>query len=198
MIATDDLRIADAARRFNAVSVLTSDKHPSGTDRVADASCGFPNYSVVINVQGDEPLISPVLIDQLADALVADPDLPMITVAAPLQDPADLENPNIVKVVMDVRGHALYFSRSLIPFPRNRPAGLVHYRHVGIYGFQREFLLKFVQWPPSLLEQVESLEQLRALENGARIRVVVTDELSPGVDTLEQAHAVEKMLLDPH
>jgi 3-deoxy-manno-octulosonate cytidylyltransferase (CMP-KDO synthetase) len=193
VIATDDSRIAEAARRFNAAVVLTSPDHPSGTDRVAESAKSFPEHKIVINVQGDEPLISPTLIDELAQTLAADASLPMITAAAPIEDPVLMDDANVVKVVRNTAGDALYFSRSLIPHPRN-DAGLVPLRHLGIYGFQREFLFQFVAWPPSLLERTESLEQLRALENGARIRVVITREISPGVDTEEQARAVESLI----
>ncbi|HSJ03369.1 MAG: 3-deoxy-manno-octulosonate cytidylyltransferase [Verrucomicrobium sp.] len=194
VIATDDLRIADAARRFNALVVMTDPDHPSGTDRVAETAASFPDHPVIINVQGDEPLISPALIDELADTLVREPAVPMITAAAPIEDPALLHDANVVKVVLNTRRDALYFSRSLIPHPRNPDTGIVHYRHLGIYGFQRDFVFQFVSWPPSLLERTESLEQLRALDNGAAIRVVLTHETSPGVDTLEQAVAIEKVL----
>ena len=194
VIATDDVRIADSARRFNAVSVLTSPDHPSGTDRVAEAAAAFPDHQVIINVQGDEPLISPRLIDELAMTLVREPAAPMITAAAPIEDTALLNDANVVKVVLDARRDALYFSRSLIPYPRNASTGLQPLRHLGIYGFQRDFLFQFVKWPPSPLELTESLEQLRALENGARIRVVPTSETSPGVDTPEQAAAIETTL----
>ncbi len=195
VIATDDARIADAARRFDALAMLTDPAHPSGTDRVAEAAKAFPDHSIVINVQGDEPLISPALIDDLARSLAADPAVKMITAAAPIEDPALLADANVVKVVMDVNRDALYFSRSLLPYPRNPDTGVTHYRHLGIYGFQRDFLFQFVLWPQTLLEKTESLEQLRAVEHGVRIRVTLTSELSPGVDTPEQAVAVEKLLL---
>lgn len=195
VIATDDTRIADAARRFNALVVMTDPDHPSGTDRVAESAASFPQHQVVINVQGDEPLISPALIDELAEELATQPEVQMITAAAPIEDPALLNDANVVKVVLNIRRDALYFSRSLIPHPRNADSGIVHYRHLGIYGFQRDFLFQFVNWPPSLLERTESLEQLRAVENGTAIRVVITQETSPGVDTPEQAVAVEKTLL---
>ena len=193
IIATDDSRIAEAARRFNAAVVLTSPDHPSGTDRVAEAAKSFPDHKIIINVQGDEPLISPALIDELAKTLEADPSLPMITAAATIENPVLMDDANVVKVVRNTAGDALYFSRSLIPHPRN-DAGLVPLRHLGIYGFQREFLFQFVAWPPSMLEKTESLEQLRALDNGARIGVVITHETSPGVDTEEQARAVESLI----
>ncbi len=194
VIATDDQRIADSARRFNAVSVLTSPDHPSGTDRVAETARALPDYAIIINVQGDEPLISPRLIDELAQTLIQEASVPMITAAAPIEDPALLNDANVVKVVLSTQNDALYFSRSCIPFPRDPNTGIPSYRHLGIYGFQRDFLFQFVQWPPSLLERTESLEQLRAVENGVRIRVVLTNETSPGVDTPEQAAAIEALL----
>ena len=194
VIATDDARIARAAESFGATVVITRPDHPSGTDRIAEAAGAFPGHGIVINVQGDEPLISPALIDELARTLRTHPEAPMITAAAPIEDPAQVTDPNVVKVVLDSRGDALYFSRSPLPYVRQDVPGLRYLRHLGIYGFQREFLFQFVAWPPSLLERVECLEQLRALENGARIRVVLTDELSPGVDTPEQARAIEQRL----
>lgn len=197
VIATDDARIADAARRFDALAVMTDPEHPSGTDRVAEAARAFPQHTVVINVQGDEPLISPALIDELAQSLARDGAVKMITAAAPITDKTLLDDANVVKVVLDVNRDALYFSRSAIPHPRNPDSGITHLRHLGIYGFQREFLFQFVMWPPSLLEKTESLEQLRAVEHGVRIRVALTTDLSPGVDTPEQATAVEKLLCQP-
>lgn len=194
IIATDDARIAEAAAGFGAKYVLTAPEHPSGTDRIAEAANSFPEHRVIINVQGDEPLISPALIDELARTLRDDPGVKMITAAAPIQDEAQISDPNVVKVIFDTQGDALYFSRSPLPYQRNPEAWPRSYRHLGIYGFQRSFLFQFVAWPPSRLEQTESLEQLRAVENGTRIRVVLTDELSPGVDTPEQAAAIEKHL----
>ncbi|HCN76663.1 MAG TPA: 3-deoxy-manno-octulosonate cytidylyltransferase [Verrucomicrobiales bacterium] len=194
IIATDDARIAEAAASFGAKCALTAPDHPSGTDRIAEAARAFPDHRVIINVQGDEPLISPALIDELATVLVNEPQVRMITAAAPVLDPAHITDPNIVKVVFDTHGDSLYFSRSPLPFIRDASAGARHYRHLGIYGFQRGFLFQFVAWPPSRLERAEALEQLRALENGVRLRVVLTDEISPGVDTPEQAAAVERQL----
>jgi 3-deoxy-manno-octulosonate cytidylyltransferase (CMP-KDO synthetase) len=191
IIATDDARIAEAAASFGAKAVLTSPDHPSGTDRIAEAAKSFPDHRILINVQGDEPLISPALIDELACTMRDDASIQMITAAAPIHDAAQISDANVVKVIFDTHGDALYFSRSPLPFVRNPAAWPRSYRHLGIYGFQRSFLFQFVAWPPSRLEQTESLEQLRALENGSRIRVVLTDELSPGVDTPEQAAAIE-------
>lgn len=194
-VATDDERIAEAVRAFGGHVTMTCDDHPSGTDRVAEVAEAFPEMTHVINIQGDEPLIDPALVDALAAALLDDPELPLITAANPLspEDPV-LGDANVVKVVIDRSGHALYFSRSQIPHPRSRPEGLTCYRHKGIYGFRRDFLFDFVSWPPSMLEQCEGLEQLRALENGARIRVLLTDDSSPGVDTPEQAAILHDLL----
>ncbi|MEN3941255.1 3-deoxy-manno-octulosonate cytidylyltransferase [Prosthecobacter sp. SYSU 5D2] len=197
IIATDDERIAEAAAAFGARAVLTSPDHPSGTDRIAEAARSFPDHRTIINVQGDEPLISPALIDELAVVLRREPQVRMITAAAPIHDETQVTDPNVVKVVFDVKGDSLYFSRSPLPFVRNPSPGVRHYRHLGIYGFQRSFLFQFVAWPPSRLEQTESLEQLRAVENGVPLRIVLTDDLSPGVDTPEQAAAIEKQLLSP-
>ena len=195
VLATDDSRIAEAAAGFGARAVLTSPDHPSGTDRVAEAARAFPGHDIVINVQGDEPLISPALIDRLSATLRAEPAVRMITAAAPIHDPSQVADANVVKVVFDHRGDSLYFSRSPLPFVRDASAGAIHHRHLGVYGFRRDFLFEFVAWPPSLLERSECLEQLRALENGVRLRVVLTEELSPGVDTPEQAAAVERLLI---
>jgi len=194
IIATDDERIVQSAQEFGARAVFTRPEHPSGTDRIAEAANAFPDHDIIINVQGDEPLISPKLIDDLARTLRAEPQIQMITAAALIHDDAQVTDPNVVKVTIDTAGDALYFSRSTIPFVRNRVPGTVHRRHLGIYGFRRDFLFQFVTWPPSMLEQTESLEQLRAVEHGTRIRVVMTEDLSPGVDTEEQARAVEKLL----
>lgn len=194
-VATDDERIANAVQEFGGHVTMTRDDHLSGTDRAAEVAEAFPEMTHVINIQGDEPLIDPGLIDQLATALLEDPGLPMITAANPLSaDDPILGDPNVVKVTIDRDGLALYFSRSQIPHPRNAPDGLVYYRHKGIYGFQRNFLFSFVGWEPSLLERTEGLEQLRAMENGARIRVVITDDESPGVDTPEQAAILHEQL----
>lgn len=194
IIATDDERIAEAARGFGADVRLTSPDHPSGTDRLAEVAENEPGVTHFLNVQGDEPLISPDLISQLVSTMRSCPGLEMITAATPISRPEEWDDPNVVKVVLSASSHALYFSRSRIPHPRHPPRspGL---RHMGIYGYSREFLRRFVSWPPGALERAESLEQLRALENDARIAVVVTGEESPGVDTPQQAAEVERRLL---
>lgn len=194
VIATDDQRIHDAASAFGAKAVMTSPDHPTGTDRIAEAVSCNQDAAYVINIQGDEPLIEPGLIDQLASALHEDPGISMATAANPITDEAAMSDPNVVKCVITRTGEALYFSRSPVPYQRAESPDLVLYRHKGIYAYRRDFLEQFVLWPPSPLELAESLEQLRALENGARIKVLITDDQSPGVDTIEQAQQIEHLL----
>nr|WP_325100872.1 3-deoxy-manno-octulosonate cytidylyltransferase [Haloferula rosea] len=195
-VATDDPRIEEAVRAFGGKAIMTSDSHPTGTDRLAEAIEKLPATTHVVNIQGDEPLIDPALIDELATLMTVEPELDMATAANPL-DPSDpaVGDPNVVKVVTAIDGRALYFSRSPLPYFRNQVAGLPVYRHKGIYAYRRGFIQQFVAWPPSLLEQAESLEQLRALENGASIKVIPTHDTAPGVDTPEQALEVERILL---
>lgn len=194
IVATDDVRIAEAAFDFGAEVALTSASHPSGTDRVAEVARGLRGFTHVINVQGDEPLVAPSLIDRLARELETS-GLPMVTAASPI-DAESAYNANCVKVVTDRSGNALYFSRSLIPFPRSAQPGKPprYLRHHGIYGFTRAFLQRFVSWPPSPLEKMEQLEQLRALENGAKLRVILARHPAPGVDTPADVPAVEALL----
>ena len=194
LIATDDQRIMDAAAAFGAEAVLTCPDHPTGTNRVAEAALQDPDATHIINVQGDEPLISPTLIGELARRLVADRAIRMITAVHPLHDPAHQHDPNIVKAVLDRTGRALFFSRSPLPYYRTPQPDFSGYRHMGIYGYTRAFLDQFVTWPPSPLELTEGLEQLRALENRASIHCVITKHDSPGIDTPEQAAAMEAML----
>ena len=192
IVATDDMRIAEAAFDFGAEVSMTSPKHRSGTDRCAEVAKRLRGFSHIINVQGDEPLIEPALISRLAKTLTADKGIDMITAANVFGSDEDAGNPNAVKVVLDRAGHALYFSRSVIPFARD---GSPRYlRHQGIYGYSAKFLLQFVKWKPGALEQCEQLEQLRALENGARIRVLLTKSASLGVDAPEDAALVERLL----
>ena len=194
IVATDDMRIAEAAFGFGAEVAMTSAKHQSGTDRVAEVAKNLKGVSHVINVQGDEPLISPRLIDQLAGTLLDEPEVEMITAANRFAKDEDVTNPNAVKVVLDQGGNALYFSRAAIPYPRDGISLVPHYRHQGIYGYSLPLLLKFVKWKPTRLEQTEQLEQLRALEHGVKIRVVVTSRISNGVDRPEDVALVERLL----
>ena len=194
IIATDDMRIAEAAFDFGAEVALTSPKHPTGTDRLAEVAKQLKSASIVLNVQGDEPDIAPSTIDRLAQALQDDPKLGMVTAANPLTDPADVQDPNVVKVVTDLAGRALYFSRSVIPHDRDGRGGIKYLRHQGIYGYRRKVLLAFVKWKPTPLEKAEKLEQLRALEHGIAIGVIVVRRESVGVDVPGDVAKAERAL----
>ncbi len=172
IVATEDERIAAACRSFGAEVAMTSPAHPTGTDRIAEVAAGL-DEAIVVNIQGDEPLIEGPVIDAAVDALIADPSVPMSTVVHPA-DPDALDDPNRVKVVMDLQGRALYFSRSRIPYVREG-GSMRMWQHVGLYAYRREFLLAFVKLAPTDLERAESLEQLRALENGFAIRVATIE-----------------------
>ena len=193
IVATDDMRIAQAAFEWGAEVALTSPKHNSGTDRIAEVARKAKEFAYIINIQGDEPLVDPLLIDRLVEKLRSDRKIDIVTAAHPFADPADAFSPHQVKVVVDLSDRALYFSRAAIPFPRNL-SGIKYLRHQGIYGFRRAALLQFVKWKPTPLERVESLEQLRALENGVKVHVLVTKHGSPGVDTPADAEALERKL----
>lgn len=193
IVATDDMRIAEAAFDFGAEVAMTSPRHPSGTDRIAEVAKNLPGFDIVLNVQGDEPFIQPALVDKLASVLRADKAIQMSTAACPL-DPVDLANPNCVKAVADLSGNALYFSRAPIPGDRDGDAHPARLRHLGIYGYRRKFLLEFVKWKQTPLEKSEKLEQLRALEHGAKIRIVKTKPGGPGIDTPEDLKAAERFL----
>jgi 3-deoxy-manno-octulosonate cytidylyltransferase (CMP-KDO synthetase) len=193
IVATDDMRIAEAAFDFGADVAVTSPKHPCGTDRIAEVAQNLPSFDIILNVQGDEPFIDPLLAQKLIDVLLSDKSLSMSTAACPLAGD-ELANPNCVKVVTDLSGNALYFSRSPIPCDRDADTHPARLRHLGIYGYRRKFLLEFVTWKQTPLEKSEKLEQLRALEHGAKIRVVKTKPAGPGVDTPADARAAERLL----
>jgi 3-deoxy-manno-octulosonate cytidylyltransferase (CMP-KDO synthetase) len=190
VIATDDERIREEAARFGASVRMTRPDHLSGTDRVAEAAAADP-AGIVVNIQGDEPLIEPAAIDAAAHALLDDDRVPMATLKKRIAHPEEYTDPNVVKVVSDGRGHALYFSRSPIPYSRGGEAEA--YKHIGLYAYRREFLLGYSGLPVGPLERAERLEQLRALENGFPIRVVETAYESLGVDTPGDLVRVEKM-----
>lgn len=190
IIATDDERIYDSARSFRARVQMTRTDHVSGTDRVAEVASAH-GASIVVNIQGDEPLIDPAAIDAATLSLLDDPEAPMATLKKKIENPGELANPNVVKVVTDRNGNAIYFSRCPIPFDRGHEA--VHFKHIGLYVYEREFLLGYSNLPLGPLEQAERLEQLRALENGFRIRVMETDYESLGVDTPEDLETVSKL-----
>jgi 3-deoxy-manno-octulosonate cytidylyltransferase (CMP-KDO synthetase) len=194
IIATDDFRIAEAAFDWGAEVAMTSPNHASGTDRIAEVAKKMKQFAHVVNVQGDEPLIDPKLIDRLVRDLQRDRNLEMITAAHPFEDSRDAQSTHQVKVVLNQSGDALYFSRAPIPFVRDASDQPQYFRHQGIYGYKRDLLLRFVRWKTSPLERAEALEQLRASENGVRIRVVMTGSGSPGVDTPEDARVIERLL----
>ena len=206
VVATDDARIADACRAFGAEVCLTRPDHPSGTDRIAEviAHQGWPDDAIVVNLQGDEPLMPPRLLDQVAADLAAYPQASMATLATPLDDGGQVQDENVVKVVLDRAGFALYFSRAAIPWRRGSfvPGGTPEpgwetgmLRHIGLYAYRAGFVREFVGLAPAPLEQIESLEQLRALWHGRRIHVSLATEPPPaGVDTPEDLARVEALL----
>ncbi len=185
-IATDDPRIYDAARSFGASVFLTDPQHASGTDRVAEVAARHP-AGIVVNVQADEPFIEPAAIDQAVEPLLSHAGIPMSTLKTSFRDLAEAADPNVVKVVTDRNGNALYFSRLPIPYCRDaqEPEPVPIFKHLGLYAYERDFLLGFPHLPRGPLEAAEKLEQLRALENGYSIRVVETAYDSLGVDTEE-------------
>ena len=194
IVATDDQRIADVVNRIGGEAIMTSTGHETGTDRLAEVAHSLDS-DIIVNVQGDEPLIDPAMIDQAIEPFLDDPGLQMGTLKTRVRCLHDFLSPNVVKVVTDAGGTALYFSRSPLPFFRDKwqdlkddsfsSGKLLCYKHVGLYVYRRDFLLRFAAMPPTFLEIAEKLEQLRAIENGVRIRVVETDFLSIGVDTPE-------------
>jgi len=198
VIATDDSRIREAASSFGADVLMTSPDHQSGTDRVAEAASQLllPPEAVVVNIQGDEPLLQPEVVDQLVETLREAADVPMATLVHPGFGHTDFHDPGVVKVVFDARRRALYFSRAPIPHPREATGPLTYYKHIGLYAFRNHFLQQFTKLPPGVLEQMEKLEQLRALEHGFPILVVPTAYDSVSVDTPLDLMKVEDILED--
>ncbi len=221
VVATDDQRIYDAVQAFGTQAVMTRTDHQNGTSRIAEAVqlietppttqspvmaqralAGVSPTQIILNVQGDEPEIEPTVIDQLIQGLTNDPHAPMATLASPFADDEDPNNPNIVKLTVDQNGHALYFSRSLIPHHRDTPTqaspleAQAYLKHPGVYAYRRDFLLKYVTLPPTPLEEAEKLEQLRALEHGYKIAVIQTTTRHHGIDTPEQYEAFVKRRRD--
>jgi len=210
IVATDDQRIFDAVIGVGAEAVMTSTDHRSGTDRLAEVAANLPDDCIIVNVQGDEPMIAPETIDAAVQALIDDEDADMATTCEPIESLGDLLNGNIVKVVVGDSGYALYFSRSPMPFPRDAslkydgdPGRAIHEepellslfrKHTGLYVYRREYLLRLSKLPPTQLEQIEMLEQLRALEDGADIRVVNAAGSSIGVDTQDDYEKVRELL----
>ena len=192
VVATDDEKVFQAVQQFGGKVVKTSSEHQTGTDRLAEVASKYAEVDVIINVQGDEPLIDPKVIDELAQEFLNDTALQMATVMS-IMDSEDYQNPNAVKVVTDLNNNALYFSRSLLPYPRVAGKANV-YKHIGIYAYKKDFLLKFAKLEPTPLEQSESLEQLRALENGYKIKMIKTKSKFIGVDSIEDLQTVNELL----
>ena len=194
IVATDDQRVVDAVSAFGGDAVLTSTAHASGTDRLAEVAAGL-DCDLVVNVQGDEPLLEPAAIDSAVELFRDDPELMMSSIYLRFRVPAEADDPNVVKVVIDQQGFALYFSRSRVPFPRgpqDRAAG--PFKHLGMYVYRRDFLLKIAALTPTPLERSESLEQLRVLEHGFAIKMVETEHDSIGVDTADDLERVRRLL----
>jgi 3-deoxy-manno-octulosonate cytidylyltransferase (CMP-KDO synthetase) len=196
LVATDDQRIADCVSGFGGAAVLTRADHPTGTDRIAEVMAER-DADLVVNLQGDEPAVPPPVIDQLIEMMADAPACQMGTVAVPIAGERDFDDPNVVKVVLDQVGRALYFSRARIPFPRDGDPGngLRPLRHWGVYAYRRDFLFAFIKWPQGQLEAWEKLEQLRVLEHGTEIRVMVSDITPIGVDVPEDVPAAAAMLV---
>jgi len=194
VIATDDERIAAAADGFGAVAVMTSPSHATGTDRLAEVARALAG-EIVVNVQGDEPLIAPAAIDAAIEPLLGQPNDVMSTLRRRIDDPSDLDNSSVVKVVVDLDGYALYFTRSAVPFVRPGDAAPAAWRHLGLYAYRRDFLLAFAGLSRTPLERAEGLEQLRALEHGYRIRTVETTADAIGVDTPEDLDRVRREMV---
>ena len=192
LIATDDDRVYAAARSFGARVRMTRSDHLSGTDRVAEVASA-EDAGIIVNIQGDEPLISPAAIDAAILPMVHEPELVMGTLKKRIEDPREITDPNVVKVVTNRSGDAVYFSRCAIPFERDNSGGTAYFKHIGLYVYRRTFLLAYPELPVGPLEAAERLEQLRALENGFRIRVVETEYESLGVDTPEDLERVSRL-----
>ncbi len=194
VVATDDQRIVEAVRRFGGEAVMSASDLNSGTDRVW-AVASETKARIVVNLQGDEPLLSPAMVDRLVEAFLEDGRLPMATLRFAVSSSQGYTDPNVVKVVTDAQGWALYFSRSSIPAIKgNRQLPAVWYKHIGLYAYRRRTLEQLVQWPPSALEKIEGLEQLRALEHGVKIKVLDSPKDTVAVDTREDLERVEKIL----
>jgi 3-deoxy-manno-octulosonate cytidylyltransferase (CMP-KDO synthetase) len=209
IVATDDRRIIDAARSAGYEAVMTRVDHVSGSDRLAEVAASLEDVKIIVNVQGDEPLIAPDTIDRAIEALLDDEDCLIATTWEPLESAADVLNPDLVKVVLDENEQALYFSRAPVPFPRdavqkhgdlaaalaNEPLLLAEFRkHTGLYVYRRSALLEFTTWPQSSLERVEALEQLRALAHGVKIKVIRASTPSIGVDTMADLERVREIV----
>lgn len=193
VVATDDERIYEEVERFGGKAILTRKDHENGTSRIAEVCEKYSDYDVIVNVQGDEPLIEPDMINSIIDSFKEDDTISMSTLKYKLDTMEDIENPNYVKVITDKKGYAIYFSRSVIPYPRKLDIQN-YYKHVGIYGYKKDFVIEYAKMEPTPLELSESLEQLRALENGYRIKVMETPYKILGVDTQEELEKVREYI----
>lgn len=199
VVATDDQRVVEAVEEFGGKVVLTAKEHRSGSDRLKEVVSQI-DVKVVVNIQGDEPLVQPIMIDELARTLLDQPATPegtrteMATIVKKIEAQEEVSNPDVVKVVFDKDGFALYFSRSPIPYKSKGKQIINHYKHIGLYAYSKDFLFRFSNFTVSGLEKAEKLEQLRALENGCRIKVIETNYETIGVDTREDLERVRKCL----
>ena len=193
VVATDDERIYKEVERFGGKAILTSKEHENGTSRIAEVCTKYEDYDVIVNVQGDEPLIEPEMINSIINSFKEDDTISMSTLKYKIDSIEEIENLNYVKVITDKKGYALYFSRSVIPYPRKLDIQN-YYKHVGIYGYKRDFVVEYAKMEPTPLELSESLEQLRALENGYRIKVMETPYKIIGVDTQEELEKVREYI----
>lgn len=196
VVATDDERIRSVVEGFGGTAVMTRKDHRSGTERVAEVAIAHEEADILVNVQGDEPLIEPAAINTAVEAIREDATVNIATLVVPISNPADIMDPNVVKAVLDFDGNALYFSRAPIPWVRDRggPVHARHLKHLGLYVFRRSALLDFPTFPQGDLERIEQLEQLRWMENGYRIRVAETEYDSVSVDVAEDVARIEKLL----
>ena len=195
VIATDDERIMDEVKSFGGNAILTRTDHLNGTSRIAEVCETYTDYDVIVNIQGDEPLIEPDMINAIIDSFIEDTSITMSTLKHKLTNMAEIENPNAVKVITDKNGFAVYFSRSVIPYPRKLNMDN-YYKHVGIYGYKRDFVMEYAKMPSTPLELSESLEQLRVLENGYKIKVIETLHKIIGVDTQEELDRVREYITE--
>ena len=193
IVATDDERIYDAVKAFGGDVEMTSTEHKSGSDRIAEVASRHPEIDIIINLQGDEPLISLDDINAVIDGVKNDETVDISTLVREIKDEEEANNPNLVKCVFDINNYALYFSRSKIPFERNTGMSKI-YGHLGIYGYRKESLFKMTKLPQTNLEKAESLEQLRALQSGMRIKIAVTENIPVGIDTIEDLEHFKQLV----
>lgn len=193
IVATDSKEVYDIVISFGGKAILTREDHQNGTSRIGEVCEKVENFDVIINIQGDEPLIEPNMINTIIDSFLESKDLEMSTLKHRIKNKEDIENPNCVKVITDKNDYAIYFSRSVIPYPRKENLNL-YYKHVGIYGYKKSFIEKYIKMESTPLEESESLEQLRVLENGYKIKVLTTDYEVVGVDTIDELERVRDII----